>query len=134
MQLVASAAAASLGMHQLQLVFATLGAVLWVTLPTAAASAATDMLKAGDAAFGNGDYSTAVRHYTAALEIDPNTPVFFTKRAAAYMAIKKYTQALKDLDRAVELDENSTQGLLSRGKLHRSASSHAALTSVWYFG
>eukprot|EP00775_Hariotina_reticulata_P013415 gene13415-13543_t len=84
------------------------------------------MLKAGDAAFGNGDYSAAVRHYTAALDIDPNTPVFFTKRAAAYMAIKKYTQALKDLDRAVELDANSTQGFFSRGKLHRQACSLAS--------
>jgi tetratricopeptide (TPR) repeat protein len=81
------------------------------------------MLQAGDAAYGNGDFSTAIRHYTTALDLDATAPLFYTKRAAAYISLKKYAQALKDLDRAVDVDDTFMQGYLHRGKLHRCAAS-----------
>eukprot|EP00879_Flechtneria_rotunda_P016714 GHRR01017491.1.p1 GENE.GHRR01017491.1~~GHRR01017491.1.p1 ORF type:complete len:455 (+),score=141.28 GHRR01017491.1:1053-2417(+) len=66
-----------------------------------------------------GDYSSAIQSYTAAIDIDSSTALFYTKRAAAYVSLKKYAQALKDLDRAIELDGSFTQGYLHRGRLHR---------------
>jgi tetratricopeptide (TPR) repeat protein len=120
--LVAAAGAAGLSTMQLHLLYCTVGALLWAALPGALASAAA-MLQAGDAAYGNGDYSTAIRHYTTALDIDATAPLFYTKRAAAYMSLKKYAQALKDLDRAVDVDDTFMQGYLHRGKLHRYAAS-----------
>lgn len=103
---------------QLQLLCYTVGALLWFTLPAAMASA-TAMLQAGDAAYSSGDFSSAIRYYSSALDLDSNTPLFYTKRAAAYISLKKYALALKDLDRALEQDEAFTQGYLHRGKLHR---------------
>jgi tetratricopeptide (TPR) repeat protein len=108
---------------QLHLLYCTVGALLWAALPGALASAAA-MLQAGDAAYGNGDFSTAIRHYTTALDLDATAPLFYTKRAAAYMSLKKYSQALKDLDRAVGVDDTFMQGYLHRGKLHRCAASN----------
>lgn len=115
---MAAGAAMPITSHQLQLLCCAVSALLWAALPTALASAAA-MLQAGDAAYGNGDYSTAIRHYTSAIDLDPSTPLFYTKRAAAHISLKKYAQALKDLDRAVDVDETFTQGYLHRGKLHR---------------
>lgn len=120
MSLVVAGAVAGLTTHQFNLLVATLGALVWGALPLAAASAG-DLLKLGDAAFANGDMSAAIRHYTSALDLDPSTAIFYSKRAAAYVSLKKYAQALKDLDRAVDVDSSFTQGYLSRGKLHRCA-------------
>lgn len=41
------------------------------------------------------------------------------QRAAAYINMKRYSSALKDLDDAVSVDASFTQGYLTRGKLHR---------------
>lgn len=116
----AAAAGGAIGVtsNQLPLICYTVGALLWMAMPAAMASA-TAMLQAGDAAYGNGDFSAAIRHYTSALDIDSTMPLIYTKRAAAYMSMKKYALALKDLDRAVEQDSSYTQGYLHRGKLHR---------------
>jgi tetratricopeptide (TPR) repeat protein len=127
--LVAAASAAGLSTVQLHLLYCTVVALLWAALPGALASAAA-MLQAGDAAYGNGDFSTAIRHYTAALDLDATAPLFYTKRAAAYMSLKKYSQALKDLDRAVDVDDTFMQGYLHRGKLHRCAASSNSSSST----
>uniref|UniRef100_A0A383VTQ7 J domain-containing protein n=1 Tax=Tetradesmus obliquus TaxID=3088 RepID=A0A383VTQ7_TETOB len=126
--LVAAAGAAGLSSMQLHLLYCTVGALLWAALPGALASAAA-MLQAGDAAYGNGDFSTAIRHYSTALDLDATAPLFYTKRAAAYMSLKKYAQALKDLDRAVDVDDTFMQGYLHRGKLHRQVCSLASAKS-----
>lgn len=104
---------------QLQLLCYIMGAVLWFTAAPAVMASATAMLQAGDAAYGSGDFSSAIRYYSSALDIDSSTPLFYTKRAAAYISLKKYTLAMKDLDRALEQDGAFTQGYLHRGKLHR---------------
>lgn len=77
------------------------------------------LLQAGDSAFGRGEYSAAIRHYSDAVERDSNSVLLYTKRAAAHMALKQHAQALRDLDSAVELDASSTTARLHRGKLHR---------------
>jgi DnaJ family protein C protein 3 len=59
------------------------------------------------------------RHYTEALEIDGSSPLIYTKRAAAYLAMKKQKEAIRDLGKALELDPKMVQAMLSRGKIHR---------------
>lgn len=47
--------------------------------------------------------------------------LFYAKRAAAYLSLKRLGQALRDLDSALEVDGNYSTGYLHRGKLHRCA-------------
>ena len=57
------------------------------------------ILTMGDTAFANGEFNSAVRHYTSAIDLDPSTVMLYTKRAAAYMSLRQHSQALRDLDR-----------------------------------
>jgi hypothetical protein len=57
------------------------------------------ILTMGDTAFANGEFNSAVRHYTSAIDLDPSTVMLYTKRAAAYMSPRQHSQALRDLDR-----------------------------------
>ena len=84
------------------------------------AAGAAEKLKEGDKAIAGGFNTAAVRHYTDAIAIDPASPLIYTKRAQAYVGLHKPLEALKDLTEALALDPKSTQGLLHRGKLHRS--------------
>jgi len=90
-------------------------------LPMAYALDVGQILTMGDTAFANGEFNSAVRHYTSAIDLDPSTVMLYTKRAAAYMSLRQHSQALRDLDRAVEMDGKFTQGYLHRGRLHRQA-------------
>jgi hypothetical protein len=59
----------------------------------AAASAAVEHLQAGDAALARGELTAAVRHYSAAVELDDNSAMLFAKRAAAYFSLRQNAQA-----------------------------------------
>jgi hypothetical protein len=56
---------------------------------------AAELLRLGDAAFASGEYTAAVRHYSDAIDADPATPLFYTKRAAAHISLRHQAQALK---------------------------------------
>lgn len=77
------------------------------------------VLVEGDAAVSRGEYTAAVRFYTDAIEADPTAALLYTKRAAAYLSLRQHSQALRDLDRAVEADDKYVQGYLMRGKVLR---------------
>jgi DnaJ family protein C protein 3 len=61
----------------------------------------------------------AIRIYSSAIEIDPKASILYTKRAAAYMSSRQASQALRDLNQAIENDNTFVQGYITRGKLHR---------------
>lgn len=84
-----------------------------------------ELLKAGDAAFANSEYHAAVRHYTGAIEQSGSMALPYTKRAAAYISLRQASQALRDLNKALELDSSYVQGYIYRGKLLRQTCSFA---------
>ncbi|GFR39803.1 hypothetical protein Agub_g291 [Astrephomene gubernaculifera] len=86
----------------------------------------SQFLKLGDAAYANSEFTSAVRHYSSAIDLQSTVPLLYTKRAAAYMSLRSLSQALRDLDRAVQLDGSFVQGYLNRGKLQRQMCSYAA--------
>ncbi|CAG8823253.1 14163_t:CDS:2, partial [Gigaspora rosea] len=51
-----------------------------------------------------------------AIDLDPNSPTFYTNRAAALMMLKRPKDALKDCDKALVLDPTSTKALLRGAK------------------
>ncbi|XP_003369384.1 tetratricopeptide repeat protein 1 [Trichinella spiralis] len=77
----------------------------------------------GNAAFRDGDFSGALRHYTDALRICPTSfastrSVLFGNRAACYMKMEKYDEAIKECNWSVECDSNYVKVLRRRASLY----------------
>lgn len=70
-------------------------------------SATADMFKTvGNACFGAGNFSTAIKLYTKALELDPTNEVLLSNRSAAYVQsplLAGPSLALKDAEKAIAL-------------------------------
>jgi DnaJ family protein C protein 3 len=62
-------------------------------------------------------FADALTHYHAAVEGDPDNYQTYYKRALVFMALGKYSQALKDLDRVIELKHDFTSAVLQRASL-----------------
>ncbi|GMH43235.1 hypothetical protein BSKO_11157 [Bryopsis sp. KO-2023] len=75
-------------------------------------------LKEGDACVSRAEYTSAVGHYSTALELDPRAPMIYNKRAAAYIGMRQHGSAIRDLDTAIEIDPNYLQGFTQRGKAY----------------
>ncbi|KAJ4877344.1 Hsp70-Hsp90 organizing protein 2 [Raphanus sativus] len=56
----------------------------------------------GNAAYKKKDFDTAIKHYSAAIEIDDEDISFITNRAAVHLEMGKYDECIKDCDKAVE--------------------------------
>ena len=65
--------------------------------------AAAIALAAANAAFVDEEYETAITHYGTALSAEPNNDEAFSKRAAALLKLKRYTEAASDASAAVKL-------------------------------
>ncbi|KAG2448958.1 hypothetical protein HYH02_005712 [Chlamydomonas schloesseri] len=100
-----------------------LGALL---LDAALGNDVGELLKQGDAAFAASTYTSAVRYYSQAIDLQSTQPLLYTKRAAAYISLRSLAQALRDLNKAVELDDAFVQGYINRGKLQRQMCNYAA--------
>ena len=51
----------------------------------------------------NGDFSQAIERLSDALNLNPRNVTLYSNRAAAYMRVCKYSEALDDANRALEL-------------------------------
>ncbi|KAF8539182.1 hypothetical protein BDD12DRAFT_805557 [Trichophaea hybrida] len=58
----------------------------------------------GNAAIAQKDYYTAIDFYTQALKIIPINPIYLSNRAAAYIQLEKYDEAIRDAEIAVDTD------------------------------
>ncbi|KAG6334264.1 hypothetical protein ID866_4821 [Astraeus odoratus] len=71
--------------------------------PTPVGPTADEIKEQGNTAFKAKQYTEAVDLYTKAIDIKPTEPSFFTNRAAAYMALKRFRLALADCQQAASL-------------------------------
>ncbi|EAU92341.2 hypothetical protein CC1G_00560 [Coprinopsis cinerea okayama7 len=63
-----------------------------------------EKLKAqGNEHYKNGKHDEAIDYYTEAIEKQPNA-ILYANRAAAYLGLKRYTDAASDCEKAVKLD------------------------------
>ena len=60
----------------------------------------------GNAAMGQKNYADAIKHYSAAIELDPKNHVLYSNRSAAYVSSGNIDEALKDGEKTVELNPN----------------------------
>ncbi|CRG85824.1 DnaJ homolog subfamily C member 7 [Talaromyces islandicus] len=64
---------------------------------------------AGNKFFKQGEYDRAIQEYNKALEVNPNSSIFLSNRAAAFLAANRFLEALEDAQRALELDPGNAK-------------------------
>ena len=65
------------------------------------------------------NYELALADYTIVIALDKENPKSYDARAKCYIVMKENTAALKDLDKAVDLDPKSPQCYINRGNFYR---------------
>ena len=69
--------------------------------------AKAETLKAeGNQFMGAKDYRKAIEAYTAAIELSPSNPIYYSNRAAAFISSKDFSSAADDAEKAIELKSN----------------------------
>ncbi|KAM1037474.1 hypothetical protein ACFX15_031631 [Malus domestica] len=58
--------------------------------------------EAGNAAYKQKDFDTAIQHYTKAIELNDEDISFILNRAATYLEMGQYEECIKDCEKAVE--------------------------------
>merc|ERR1711998_456758 len=66
-------------------------------------------------AFNEQNYRGAVDLLKKAIKLDPDNHIFYSNRAAAYMAMEQYDKALADADDCIRLQPNWAKGYSRRG-------------------
>lgn len=80
---------------------------------------AVEYKEQGNAAFKNGEWLAAKDAYTKAIKCGDQhkqLATFYKNRAAAYLKLEKYEQALKDCDKSLELEPNEPKALYRRAQ------------------
>ncbi|KAI0692557.1 protein prenylyltransferase [Cytidiella melzeri] len=78
-----------------------------VRVPVDSLKEAENKKEAGNTAFRAKNFSEAIERYGEAIDFNPNEPTYYTNRAAAYMALKKFKPALADCQQAANLQSNA---------------------------
>ncbi|KAF9435275.1 hypothetical protein BGZ76_006593 [Entomortierella beljakovae] len=63
-----------------------------------------------------GNYAAAVDLYSQSIKLEPSNATYYGNRSAALMMIKKYSEAAKDCQTAVQLDPSFVKGYLRGAK------------------
>ncbi|XP_029446314.1 hsc70-interacting protein isoform X2 [Rhinatrema bivittatum] len=70
-------------------------------------------------ALGDGDLQKAISLFTEAIKLNPRLAILYAKRASVYVKLQKPNAAIRDCDRAIEINPDSAQPYKWRGKAHR---------------
>uniref|UniRef100_A0A1I7XKN1 TPR_REGION domain-containing protein n=1 Tax=Heterorhabditis bacteriophora TaxID=37862 RepID=A0A1I7XKN1_HETBA len=70
-------------------------------------------------AFSNDNFDEAIAHYTTAIQHNPRSAMLFAKRASVLLKLKKPVAAIRDCDKAISINPDSSQGYKFRGRAHR---------------
>ncbi|KAI1502683.1 hypothetical protein F5X99DRAFT_149229 [Biscogniauxia marginata] len=74
----------------------------------------------GNKFFKERQYANAIKSYTNAVNLVPNSATYLSNRAAAYMSNHQYEAALDDCSRAVDLDPHNAKFLLRLARIYTS--------------
>ncbi|XP_031794715.1 hsc70-interacting protein [Sarcophilus harrisii] len=70
-------------------------------------------------ALNGGDLNAAIQLLTEAIKLNPRLAILYAKRASIFIKLQKPNAAIRDCDRAIEINPDSAQPYKWRGKAHR---------------
>ncbi|XP_033336891.2 stress-induced phosphoprotein 1 [Megalopta genalis] len=71
----------------------------------------------GNQRYKDGDYPTAIKHYTEAIKRNPDDPKYYSNRAACYTKLAAFDLGLKDCEKCIEFDPKFIKGWIRKGKI-----------------
>lgn len=71
------------------------------------------------AAFSEGMFDDALKHFTEAIELNPGSAILHAKRASVLLKLKRPVAAIADCDKAISINPDSAQGYKFRGRAYR---------------
>lgn len=70
-------------------------------------------------ALNDGELQKAIDLFTDAIKLNPRLAILYAKRASVFIKLQKPNAAIRDCDRAIEINPDSAQPYKWRGKAHR---------------
>ncbi|XP_054844488.1 hsc70-interacting protein [Eublepharis macularius] len=70
-------------------------------------------------ALGEGKLQEAINLFTEAIKLNPHLAILYAKRASVFVKMQKPNAAIRDCDRAIQINPDSAQPYKWRGKAHR---------------
>ncbi|KFK26931.1 hypothetical protein AALP_AA8G311800 [Arabis alpina] len=64
----------------------------------------------GNSAFSANDYTTAITHFTEAINLSPTNHILYSNRSAAYASLHRYQEALTDAKKTLDLKPDWSKG------------------------
>ncbi|KAF3825531.1 hypothetical protein GH733_005513 [Mirounga leonina] len=80
---------------------------------------ANDKKVAATDALNDGELQKAIDLFTDAIKLNPRLAILYAKRAGVFIKLQKPNAAIRDCDRATEINPDSAQPYKWRGKAHR---------------
>uniref|UniRef100_A0A2K5Y9N8 Hsp70-interacting protein N-terminal domain-containing protein n=1 Tax=Mandrillus leucophaeus TaxID=9568 RepID=A0A2K5Y9N8_MANLE len=80
---------------------------------------ANDKKVAAIEALNDGELQKAIDLFTDAIKLNPRLAILYAKRASVFIKLQKPNAAIRDCDRAIEINPDSAQPYKWRGKAHR---------------
>lgn len=71
------------------------------------------------AAFSDGNFEDALKHFTEAIELNPGSAILHAKRANVLLKLNRPVAAIADCNEAISINADSAQGYKFRGRAHR---------------
>uniref|UniRef100_A0A8C7GP24 Tetratricopeptide repeat domain 12 n=1 Tax=Oncorhynchus kisutch TaxID=8019 RepID=A0A8C7GP24_ONCKI len=72
----------------------------------------------GNEAYAQGEYETAVKHYSDGLDERRDMQPLYTNRAQSYIKLEKYKEAISDCEWALKCNDKCVKAYLHMGKAH----------------
>ena len=82
--------------------------------PNTSDMSADSQKNAGNAAFQNKEFEKAIIHYSNAIDLDNQNPIYYSNRANVYIELEEFGKAIEDSDTAIQLNPQFTRAYLRK--------------------